>query len=177
MTTTARRLRKSTRKTKCPCCRSHWSPCAGDAMCRIRIPRGDARLLRGTPNTDNDEMSAGRIRVLEIGAEGARFELDAELDDDGNARSFFVWTGGPHGFEELLEEAPEPRVAHGPTTWPDVLETWLGPHQWLELFPLLIHPSVAELVRTELPHASEEARARWSNALKPAMFRARGLRA
>jgi hypothetical protein len=116
-------------------------------------------------------MGERRVRVLEIGAEGAGFELDADLDEQQNARSFFAWTGGAHGFEELFDEEPEPRVEHGPLSWPDVLETWLRPYDWLELYPLLIHPSIAELVRKELSHASDTGRTRWLSALEAATLR------
>jgi hypothetical protein len=116
-------------------------------------------------------MGERRVRVLEIGTEGAGFELDAELDEHGVPRAFFAWTGGAHGFEELFEEEPEPRVEHGPLSWPDVLETWLRPYDWLELYPLLIHPSIVGLVRKELSHASDTGRPPWLSALEPATLR------
>lgn len=121
-------------------------------------------------------MAARRVRVLEIGAEGARFELDAELDDDGHARAFFAWSGGAHGFEELFDEEPAPRVAHGPSTWHAVLERHLRPNRWLDLHPLLVHPAIAELVNAELRQASDVGRAHWVREVHGAMFRGEVLR-
>jgi hypothetical protein len=110
-------------------------------------------------------MGFSRVRVLEIGTEGGGVELDADLDEQGTACAFFAWTGGSDGFEELFEETPEPRIAHGPLSWADVLDTWLRPHAWLESYPQLIHRSIAHLVRRELPLASDEGRVRWTTTL------------
>jgi hypothetical protein len=122
-------------------------------------------------------MNERRVRVLEIAAEGAGFELDAELDERGVALAFFTSTGGPHGFEEPFGEKPEPRVAQGPLTWSEVLETWLRPHEWLNHSPRVVHPSIANLVQQELTHATDDARARWSPIVRAATFRASILRA
>jgi hypothetical protein len=95
-------------------------------------------------------MNERRVRVLEIAAEGAGFELDAELDEHGVALAFFTSTGGPHRFEEPFGEKPEPRV---------------------------VHPSIANLAKQELTHAADDARARWSPIVLAATFRASILRA
>lgn len=122
-------------------------------------------------------MSKRRVRVLEIGAEGGGFELDAEIDDQSAPLGFFAWEGGPHGFENAFDEQPASSVAHGPLTWSAVLETYLRPHGWLEQYPQVLHPSIAQLVREELPHASADGRARWETALRAATFRETILRA
>lgn len=122
-------------------------------------------------------MQERRVRVLEIGAEGGSFELDAVVDEQGKAQGFYPWTGGAHGYEAVFGEEPAPRIALGPVSWPAVLETYLRPNLWLEHHPFLVHPCLAELVEAELPEASEEARARWQPWVRVARFGAEILQA
>jgi uncharacterized protein (DUF433 family) len=116
------------------------------------------------PGTFNDK-SQPRVTVLEIACEGGGFDLEAVLDERGNARAFFTSTGGPNGHDDFFGEEPSATVDHGPMSWSEVLERHLRPNNWLEFYPQRVHPSIAALVRKELALASADGKARWSSAL------------
>jgi hypothetical protein len=112
-----------------------------------------------------------RTRVLEIAAEGAGFELEAELDASGQPLAFFTTSGGPHDYEAVFGEPPEPRLEHGPMAWSRVLEEYLQPNAWLTNHPQFIHSAIADRVRKELVHASGDTATRWRAALGAAFRR------
>lgn len=93
----------------------------------------------------------------------ASFELEADVDEKGNALAFYYSTGGPH--EMLLPEEEDPIVVHGPFTWSEILEQQLRPVAWLERVPIFVHRAVAARIRAELEHASEPTLARWEAVL------------
>lgn len=104
-----------------------------------------------------------RVHVLGIGAEGAWFDLDAELDVGGESLLFYGRIAGI-SFDDEDDGTPSSRVM-GPYTWPEVLEEQLRANRWMELHPTFLHPLVAHLVEAELPRASERGRERWQAAL------------
>lgn len=111
-------------------------------------------------------MVVSRVRVLEIAAEGAGFELDADIGTDARPVAFYAHTGGATDWDELYGDAPEAPRLDGPLTWAVVLERYLRPHGWLDHHPRLVHLAITDLVRDELVTASSEVRARWAPALR-----------